>query len=112
MYEWYRRSAQRRGVIHISTMDVPASKVGGIRYVDVTQFKKALRAHRNERAAIAQATRDIRRGIIHGGMGTPSKSTAAFMNCMGPSDSRSPITNGTGNGAMELGTAINATSLL
>src|SRR5437867_3743054 len=68
-YDWYRRSAQRYGVIHISTVDVPVSKAGGIWYVDDMEFKKALLAHRVRRTAVTRATRDIGHGTVRGGDG-------------------------------------------
>lgn len=68
-YDWYRRSAQHDGVIHISPVDVPVSKAGGVWYVDNTNFKRALLAHRARRAVVARATRDIERGKILRGNG-------------------------------------------
>lgn len=64
-YEWYRKSAQERGIVPIGDMDVPVYKEG-IWYVEDKKFAEAIKQHRETIKHLKQVTADYAKGIIHG----------------------------------------------
>lgn len=68
-YEWYRRDAHRSGHVYLGPLTIPASKAGGIWYVDDADLTRAIEARRQERAAVKRATEDLRAGVLHGADG-------------------------------------------
>jgi hypothetical protein len=65
-YEWYRRLAQKGGAVPIGRTEIRAWKERGAWSVDAREFEAAIAAHRKRRAHVAQVSRDLSRGVIHG----------------------------------------------
>jgi len=65
-YAWYCRSARTCGAELIGRVEIKAWKDGGKWQVDGQQCEDAIIVHRQRRLQIAKASRDLKRGIIHG----------------------------------------------
>jgi hypothetical protein len=74
-YDWYRRSAQRHGTVHVGDVKIQVHKEGGIWYIDNTMLARAIKNHREKIRHIEQTTRDYEKGIIHGKNGETIRTT-------------------------------------